>query len=64
MTAGEELSLHKAFNRWGRTIASFLAVQIVAVAMWIATMEARMGHAERHLDNLDNRVHAMEVDDR
>ena len=62
MTAGEELSLQKAFNRWGRTIASFLAVQIVLLAMWIATMEARMGHVEEHLDNVSGRVHAIEVE--
>jgi hypothetical protein len=64
VSPSEANGVQKTIIKAAVSLAALLAVQIVCAIWWAATMDARMGHAEGRIDKLDNRVHAMEVDDR
>lgn len=64
MTQSETNGLRKTISRVGGTLAVLLVSQILVLVWWCGTIDTRVGHAEKHIDKLDVRVHAMEVDDR
>lgn len=60
--AGESCVIRQTFNRGQVAILGTLIVQIVCVVWWAATISARVGYVEERLFNVDQRVHAMEVE--
>jgi len=62
MSTSEADIIRRVLVRAAGAIIAGLVIQSLSIIWWAGGIEARMCHAEKDLDVLTTRVHAVEVD--